>query len=236
CSRFPELVTHFADKAAERLGREPVQFSDGAINLLCDYRWPGNVRQLENVITRTTIFADADTVDADEIRGWLFEHSGMTGGLQASDLRIQDSGKSHEAASEVRSPKSEAHRSLVSARFSPGNGIVRWEEERGELLPNTSRESDFGGHGVTALPPNHDEDALPFVGMTLHEMEEQLIRLTLERFNGHRAKTAAALGIGLRTLTSRLQTSGFRLQKKSSGLDKNLKSEVRCPKPEAVTE
>ena len=171
---IPELVTHFAAKAAGRLGGEPLRFSNSAIDVLTNYSWPGNVRQLENVVTRTTIFADSDTVDADDVCGWLFEHSGMT--LQSPLKPIES--------------KASVNR-LVSARFSPDNGIVRWQEEQPELLPHTSR----------------DEAALPFVGMTLGEMEEQLIRLTLERFNGHRAKTAAALGIGLRTLTTKIAQS-----------------------------
>jgi len=42
-------------------------------------------------------------------------------------------------------------------------------------------------------------------GMTLKEAEEMLIRLTLERFDGHRRKTADSLGISVRTLINRLQ-------------------------------
>ena len=169
----PELVTHFAAKAADRLGREALRFSDDAMTLMCEYSWPGNVRQLENVVTRATIFADSDIVGADEIRGWLFEHSGMT--------------------TQTHSAQTQPNR-LVSARFSPDSGIVRWQEECAELAPDTLRE----------------DAALPFVGMKLNEMEEQLIRLTLERFNGHRAKTAAALGIGLRTLTTKIKGAGDR--------------------------
>ncbi|MCL2622204.1 MAG: sigma-54 dependent transcriptional regulator [Planctomycetaceae bacterium] len=196
----PELVTHFAAKAAGRLGREPLGLSDGAMNLMCEYPWPGNVRQLENVITRATIFADKETVDTDEIRSLLFEHSGMT----TTPQHHQGAERFEEAGRRVAGCKAPLCRDrrnadcddteisvnrLVSARFSPGHGIVRWQEEREELAPAASL----------------DEAALPFLGMTLGEMEEQLIRLTLERFHGHRAKTAAALGIGLRTLTTKIK-------------------------------
>ena len=43
-------------------------------------------------------------------------------------------------------------------------------------------------------------------GVSLEEMERQMIETTLERFGGHRAKTAEALGIGLRTLSGKLKT------------------------------
>lgn len=45
-------------------------------------------------------------------------------------------------------------------------------------------------------------------GESLEAMERRLIETTLERFGGHRGKTAEALGIGLRTLSGKLKTYG----------------------------
>lgn len=47
------------------------------------------------------------------------------------------------------------------------------------------------------------------VGLSLRDMERQLIEATLEHFSGHRAKTAEALGIGLRTLSGKLKEYGY---------------------------
>jgi DNA-binding NtrC family response regulator len=46
------------------------------------------------------------------------------------------------------------------------------------------------------------------IGISLEEMERRMIEATLERFGGHRAKTAEALGVGLRTLTTKLKEYG----------------------------
>lgn len=51
----------------------------------------------------------------------------------------------------------------------------------------------------------HDDDASTWCGRSLAEVEQQLIESTLEQYGGHRAKTAAALGIGVRTLTDKLK-------------------------------
>ncbi len=48
------------------------------------------------------------------------------------------------------------------------------------------------------------------LGLKLDELERRMIEATLARFGGHRAKTAEALGIGLRTLTTKLKTYGGR--------------------------
>ena len=47
------------------------------------------------------------------------------------------------------------------------------------------------------------------VGMSLHEMEKQLIEATVASFQGHRAKAATALGIGVRTLSGKLKSYGY---------------------------
>jgi DNA-binding NtrC family response regulator len=53
------------------------------------------------------------------------------------------------------------------------------------------------------------------VGLSLHDMERKLIEATLERFQGHRARTAEALGIGLRTLSGKLKEYGYAPRTKS---------------------
>ncbi len=53
--------------------------------------------------------------------------------------------------------------------------------------------------------------------LNLDEMERKLIEATLDRFDGHRAKTAQALGIGIRTLSGKLKAYGYAPRAKSKG-------------------
>jgi DNA-binding NtrC family response regulator len=53
------------------------------------------------------------------------------------------------------------------------------------------------------------------VGLSLEEMERKLIEATLEHYGGHRARTAEALGIGVRTLTGKLRQYGYAPREKS---------------------
>ncbi len=62
---------------------------------------------------------------------------------------------------------------------------------------------------LIADPDESQEENLP-VGISLQEMERKLIEATLEKFGGHRAKTAEALGIGLRTLSGKLRNTVMR--------------------------
>jgi DNA-binding NtrC family response regulator len=62
--------------------------------------------------------------------------------------------------------------------------------------------------------PNAAAAGVP-VGTSLQDMERNLIEATLERFEGHRAKTAEALGIGVRTLCNKLRSYGYAPRAKS---------------------
>ncbi len=53
------------------------------------------------------------------------------------------------------------------------------------------------------------------VGLSLDDMERQLIEATLEHYAGHRAKTAEALGIGVRTLSGKLRQYGYAPREKT---------------------
>lgn len=53
------------------------------------------------------------------------------------------------------------------------------------------------------------------VGMSLQAMERKLIEATLDQFDGHRVRTAQALGIGVRTLTNKLRAYGYAPREKS---------------------
>jgi DNA-binding NtrC family response regulator len=62
--------------------------------------------------------------------------------------------------------------------------------------------------GIDTSATTRSEGQLP-IGLTLDEVERQLIVATLERCGGHRAKAAEALGIGLRTLSGKLRSYGY---------------------------
>lgn len=62
---IPELVARFAAEAGERNGLEPPVFTDAAIEALQEHDWPGNVRQLQNIVERLVILVDGPVDRAD---------------------------------------------------------------------------------------------------------------------------------------------------------------------------
>jgi DNA-binding NtrC family response regulator len=63
---IPELARHFLVRFAAEEGKRASRLSAEAMSLLCAYRWPGNVRQLENAVFRAVVLAESDTIGPDE--------------------------------------------------------------------------------------------------------------------------------------------------------------------------
>ncbi len=53
-----ELATWFLKRAASKGGKKILEFEEDALDALLSYQWPGNIRELENVIERAVVLAD----------------------------------------------------------------------------------------------------------------------------------------------------------------------------------
>ncbi len=60
---IPLLAAHFARKAATKHGRPTPNFAPSFLKLLSAYHWPGNIRELENVIERAVVISNAALLD-----------------------------------------------------------------------------------------------------------------------------------------------------------------------------
>ncbi|MBM4023789.1 MAG: sigma-54-dependent Fis family transcriptional regulator [Planctomycetes bacterium] len=61
------LVRHFAEKFASELGKTVPRFSEKAMEALQNYAWPGNARELENVIQRIVVMYDDQVIEVPDL-------------------------------------------------------------------------------------------------------------------------------------------------------------------------
>ena len=59
---IPVLVTHFLHHFARRFGRAPQKVDKDTMNRLTAYAWPGNIRELQNVVERALLLSTGDTL------------------------------------------------------------------------------------------------------------------------------------------------------------------------------
>ena len=88
---IPVLVSYFVDKYARRLGKRIDTIADGVLTALLAYEWPGNIRELENVIERAVILTPGAAL---EFGGWLMETAG-TPNNETGMLTLDEAQRQH---------------------------------------------------------------------------------------------------------------------------------------------
>jgi transcriptional regulator with GAF, ATPase, and Fis domain len=73
------IATHFLARFAAETGRSIRGFTPEAIEALRTYHWPGNIRELRNVVERAVVLAQAEWIDADDMTLSKLASAGDTG-------------------------------------------------------------------------------------------------------------------------------------------------------------
>lgn len=118
-SDIPLLATFFAQKFTKKMGRKIAQIADETMRQLMNYPWPGNIRELQNVIERAVILSPGDMlVLAEELRAPL--------ALPSSSRREE----TPTLKSEIRNPKSGIGESRVTSAAPNNNDGALEDVER----------------------------------------------------------------------------------------------------------
>ena len=83
---IPALTRHFLARIGEQPGLRPLGITDGALQLLSAFDWPGNVRQLQTVLFRAAVFCDGDALTDEDFP----QLSQMLGEMEMASLPAQD--------------------------------------------------------------------------------------------------------------------------------------------------
>jgi formate hydrogenlyase transcriptional activator len=70
---IPDLVEYFIDRCANDVGKNITGINNKSLELLQSYPWPGNIRELQNVIERSVILCETENFSVDET--WLPQQS-----------------------------------------------------------------------------------------------------------------------------------------------------------------
>ncbi len=77
-SDIPLLINHFMKKLVLKYRKEEKSISSGGLDMLIDYSWPGNIRELENLIERLFFISSGNFIDEDLISSHLFRNVSTT--------------------------------------------------------------------------------------------------------------------------------------------------------------
>ncbi|MCP4706281.1 MAG: sigma-54-dependent Fis family transcriptional regulator [candidate division Zixibacteria bacterium] len=83
------LCQHNVTKFAKESGKVLPKFTDRALNILKNYSWPGNVREIENLIQRLIVMTDNDLIDAPDLPSFMRFSVSKKAGLNKSLTQVE---------------------------------------------------------------------------------------------------------------------------------------------------
>ena len=183
---IPELARHFLARFAAEEGKRIRRLDGDALALLSSYRWPGNVRQLENAVFRAVVLADGDEVGV------------------ADFPQIAALAQRQPADSPAMMPPSVA---------SPATAPLPMEAP--ELLTASHLQEIATPHGSIAPQQQPDTGlTLPLLDAqgevrALEQLEAEVIRFAIAHYRGQMSEVARRLQIGRSTLYRKLDALGL---------------------------
>ena len=93
---IPLLLEYFIDRYARKVGKSIRGINKKSLDLLQAYSWPGNIRELQNVIERSVIVSSGDVFFVDE--SWLSKASLRVQALRSSEGELRTEREIIEAA------------------------------------------------------------------------------------------------------------------------------------------
>ena len=203
------LFRYFAQEAASRYKAPPLVLRPEALELLQAYRWPGNIRQLRNIVEQMSVIEQSRDVDAETLRTYLPDQStalipmSATGGTGQETINERDL-----IFKFLLDMKNDLNALKEQVKTLSGGAVVA------PSLPPNYREEYYvptrpSPQGtVSILPSGEDEDVDHTEveeSLSLEEKEKEMIRKALAKHRNKRKSAAQELGISERTLYRKIK-------------------------------
>ncbi|TVQ01999.1 MAG: sigma-54-dependent Fis family transcriptional regulator [Planctomycetaceae bacterium] len=180
-AELPSMAEGILARICERMATEPKRLTAEAIRLLLQHSWPGNIRELENVLERAVAFSSESEIKPKDL---LLNHVALVRSGPSGDQAVPEpiDRNPHELK-----PSQDPLTASLPADALPHVGTS---------LPQ----------GVAfSLPPTNAVSPYSLVGKTLDEIERDAIIHTLSACRGNKAQTARVLGISEKSIYNKMR-------------------------------
>lgn len=219
------LFRKFAVDFAEKYRMPAIRLDAEAKNLLQEFSWPGNVRQLKNITEQISVIEKDREITALCLRNYLPANSG----IKLPAIIKKDEEKSFSSEREIlykilfdmKSDMTDLKK-LVFDLIRRGDIDVTFQEDNSRVIKNLFRETgkedniderpdippvDFSQHqGRNDI---QDTEEIIEESLSLADKEMEMIIKALEKYNGKRKMAASELGISERTLYRKIKEYGI---------------------------
>jgi len=221
------LFRKFAVDFAEKYRMPAIRLDSDARNILLNYSWPGNVRQLKNITEQISIIESEREIRAATLKAYLPDYDG----IKLPAVIRKDDDKSFSSEREILykilfDMKSDVNdlKKLVYDLIQRGETDINLNETNSRAIKNLFRETKGSMDGAPLTEAasvdfsprqtrNDIQDTEEIVeeSLSLADKEIEMIKKALEKYNGKRKMAANELGISERTLYRKIKEYGLEM-------------------------
>jgi two-component system response regulator AtoC len=121
---IPLLAAHFIEKFNARLKKTVTGLEPTALSLLLSYPWPGNIRELENVIERAVLFCDKTEIGVSDVPSEIRRDSSTHLNTPLPPITAPSSSSSDGLKEQVKAAMSRLERELIVRALEQTHGNV----------------------------------------------------------------------------------------------------------------
>ena len=223
------LFRKFSSDFALKYKMPTIRLDDDAIQMLQNYHWTGNIRQLRNVAEQISVLESTRQIDANMLKAYLPDIGAQLPAVVKKDPSAGDFSTEREILYKVLFDMKSDLNDLkkLTLELMENDNYKDVQEKNEHLIQKIYKEqssssnegeskilalSDSNAHNETIeiVKANQNYDFIEDIDeeeetLSLHDKELELIKKSLERHNGKRKLAAEELGISERTLYRKIK-------------------------------
>jgi len=210
------LFRKFASDFAQKYRMPSIRLDENAVNILQNYRFPGNIRQLKNLAEQISVIEEERIVSASKLQQYLPNNIGnfpaVIGGKKENDFSSERD-IMYKILFDMRNDINDLKK-LTLDLMKNGNA-EEVQEEHHKLIEKIYRNQETQNTNIEVLnipqevSPEKDYDFIETIeedeSLSLQDKEIEMIKKSLEKNNNKRKLAAKELGISERTLYRKIK-------------------------------
>lgn len=214
------MFRKFANDFGDKYRMPVIRLTPDAVHLIESYAWPGNVRQLKNIVEQISVIETEREIDSTTISGYLPPTAASTPAVinKETEENFSERELMYKFLFDMKKDLTDLKKLVVELVRKGGD--MELDAEQSNMVQRFY--SDISDGGTRALPPvqpapdtpqvnihQHDDDFEEHEeveeSLSLEDREKELIIKALNKHNGKRKYAAAELGISERTLYRKIK-------------------------------
>jgi transcriptional regulator with PAS, ATPase and Fis domain len=217
------LFRKFASDFADKYRMPVIKLTDDAVHILENYSWPGNIRQLKNLVEQISVIESKREIDALLLNSYLPAKEDVSSSLiKASDNdNFSERELMYKFLFDMKSDLTDLKKLVAELIKNGGEFKLNSDQaammnrvysdisvpivEKTNLLPSVTSTNDEFHHSEDNFIQDFQEHEEVEESLSLEDRERELIQKALEKHRGKRKYAAEELGISERTLYRKIK-------------------------------